>query len=374
MPGLFAFGVIGCVLANQVEEDTSLLQVSKKSEEVTHKLMQRSGAWTHASETVQENELVKSMWGKNPTSDSTTTNADGSTSTYTCDMALVGKCFKGHSVTAGVPSPSGPNPSPSPSGPSPSPGPPSNIPAAFPATSKFSQAQTSFFTGKAYSERTEVEQKIADQLNKVRQEGFTCKKSSTDASTVTYQPAPNKLKFDCRLWWTSVLHSEDMTVRKYYSHYTKAGSYDNKVSGESEQVLQLSPQQRSEKWAWGMPSHVEIILAYPVDAGSITDADYAQKVVQAWLDSPAHCNGIATAANQLVGVGGVWCPKSGQDSVCTSTVEADADGTGRWYWTAMFTYDLPAASGYVKDDYSIKGQNQPVPRIREIGDDQSCFA
>lgn len=385
MPTFVKFAILPFVSALHVEDDTSsLLQLmgvksSDRDVEVEQKLVQRSQVRNSHSHLVNAEVLGRTLWGKNPTEDKTETLPDGRTRSYTCELSMVGKCFKGSTKIS-----TGPSPAPRPGSPAPSvpsPGPSSPSPASgvqpFPQTSKFANGQKSMITGETFSQADEVEQKIAEELNRVRRQGFTCAKSINlrpEKSARSYAPAEHDLVLDCRLWWASKLHSQDMAVRKYYSHYTKAGSYENQISGNAETLTSLVPHQRCEQWAWGMPCHVEIIVAYPETNANISDVtDYAEKVVQAWLASPDHCHGIGTAANQLVGVGGAWCPKSGQDSVCKSMDQNDADGTGRMYWTALFTYTLPAADEFVDENFSpLASVAQPTPPIQEIGGDTSC--
>jgi len=230
-----------------------------------------------------------------------------------------------------------------------------------PATAKFERARTSPFTGTQYDTIAPVEWKIAEALNNARRNGFECKKEDGSGRNV-YPARDHDLIFDCRLWWTAKLHSEDMTVRGYYDHYTKAGTFTNSTSGQTETLARLSPFDRSKQWAWGMPSNTEVIVAYPVNAAGLDDDQYAQKVVESWLASPTHCNGIAIKGNQLVGVARAYCAKTGgaDGSICQS-VEGDDTDSARWYWTAMFTWAAPS--------YTAKRGVRPPP---EVGGDTSC--
>merc|ERR1719221_342344 len=54
-------------------------------------------------------------------------------------------------------------------------------------------------------------------VNQLRAQGFTCPQGAT------FAPNPLPLKFDCRLWVASRLHSEDMAAQNYFSHTSKDG-------------------------------------------------------------------------------------------------------------------------------------------------------
>jgi uncharacterized protein YkwD len=54
-------------------------------------------------------------------------------------------------------------------------------------------------------------------INKLRAAGFTCPRGTV------FAPNPEPLKFDCRLWKASKLHSQDMAENDYFSHQSQDG-------------------------------------------------------------------------------------------------------------------------------------------------------
>jgi hypothetical protein len=85
------------------------------------------------------------------------------------------------------------------------------------------------------------------------------------------------MKFDCRLWKASQLHSQDMADQAYFSHTSKDGR---------------SPWDRAA--AQGVRSNGENIAA-----GSST----AQRVLDQWKNSDGHCKNMGNAGFKLFAVG-----------------------------------------------------------------------
>lgn len=378
---LFAFST----LATALEDDTSLLQRQGTTmiREIEQKLVQRSEARIErdlqgATTAITEN----SLWGKLP-GEGETKKIQNTTLLFQCDLSVIGKCFKGAFRQEGTAAPS-----------------PSSIsslfgPSEYPASERFKTAVKSPVSGKQYHTIDRIEWKIAQRINKLRREGFQCQKfpgfgcesQPCPAGQNIIPPRTNDLIFDCRSWWTAMLHSEDMTKRAYYSHMTPSGVFDNQVTGKKETFpAQLGPWDRGDKWAWGMPVHSEIIVSAPEhqtkDANVFTrdskgaldpqgEDNYVNLVVQKWLDSPAHCNGMGDHQNQLIGVGRAFCAVQGteQDGNLNNCVtEGDISmyniDKSRWYWTAVFTYAEPS--------YDPKTDPLRTPAVRKVGGDTSC--
>lgn len=108
-------------------------------------------------------------------------------------------------------------------------------------------------------------------VNRLRAKGFTCPKGQ--------RFAPNKvpLKFDCRLWRASQLHSKDMANKNYFSHTSKDGR---------------SPWDRAKKQ--GINAGAENIAA---------GRETASAVLEQWKKSDGHCRGMMNAAMKTFGVG-----------------------------------------------------------------------
>jgi uncharacterized protein YkwD len=123
-------------------------------------------------------------------------------------------------------------------------------------------------------------------LNQLRAQGFTCPHGEA------FEPNPVPLKFSCRLWRASKLHSEDMAAQSYFSHTSKDGR---------------SPWQRAEEQ--GTDAHGENIAA-----GSST----AVAALEQWKKSDGHCKNMMRKHFRVAAVG------------------YGAGGPLGHYWTQMF--------------------------------------
>jgi len=124
-------------------------------------------------------------------------------------------------------------------------------------------------------------------LNQLRADGFTCPEGQT------FEPNPIPLKFDCRLWRASRLHSEDMAAQSYFSHTSLDGR---------------SPWKRAEEQ--GTDAHGENIAA-----GSGTAAG----ALGQFKNSDGHCRNMMKSGFKVAGMGYA------------------AGGPYRNYWTQMFS-------------------------------------
>jgi len=124
-------------------------------------------------------------------------------------------------------------------------------------------------------------------LNQLRAEGFTCPNGKS------FEPNPVPLKFDCRLWRASRLHSEDMAAQSYFSHTSLDGR---------------SPWERAE--AQDTDAHGENIAA-----GSST----ADGALGQFKNSDGHCKNMMSSGFKVAGMGYA------------------AGGPYRNYWTQMFS-------------------------------------
>jgi len=131
-------------------------------------------------------------------------------------------------------------------------------------------------------------------LNRLRAEGFTCPRGAV------FEPNPIALKFDCRLWRASRLHSEDMAAQNYFSHTSKDGR---------------SPWQRAEEQ--GTHAHGENIAA-----GSGT----ASGSLGQFKNSDGHCRNMMKKDFRVAAVG------------------YGAGGRYGHYWTQMFSLSDPDLS------------------------------
>lgn len=178
-----------------------------------------------------------------------------------------------------TPSPS-PRPRPTPS-PSPTPSPPPSPPASCPSSDqKVSTLEWTHF----------------QLLNQLRAAGFSCPDG-------THFPANSvPLKFDCRLYKASQLHSQDMANKNYFAHNSQDGR---------------TPWDRAKAQGYMKPSGENIA------AGSGT----AQGVLDQWKGSNGHCLNMGKKGNMVFAVG-----------------HATGGGYGH-YWTQMFGWDSDTCTG-----------------------------
>jgi len=236
----------------------------------------------------------------------------------------------------------------------------------------------------ADSKVSSLEWKVFERLNEVRKQGFTC---PTGGGCVKADGCGQRdLQFDCRLWWASKKHAEDMVNRNYYSHSTL--SEDPAVAKQSlsltvpeggftaaAQVLEWvgkfqrnaseftteTMQARAARLGFGIRASVEILAfegPQPADQGQYSDLPNdltfgANKVVEQWLASQSHCMGIAQNENQLAGVGMVPC----KEMPCVSGY------VPTWQFMGLFTKQRPSASDKYMTDRGIQDE---VP-------DQRCY-
>jgi len=126
-------------------------------------------------------------------------------------------------------------------------------------------------------------------VNELRMAGFTCPGGQA------YPPNPVPLKFDCRLWKASQLHSKDMADQNYFSHTSLDGT---------------SPWGRAS--AQGISANAENIAA-----GGST----AQATLDQWKGSDGHCKNMMNSGLTLFGVGYAY----------------GAGSRYRHYWTQMLS-------------------------------------
>jgi uncharacterized protein YkwD len=124
--------------------------------------------------------------------------------------------------------------------------------------------------------------------NALRAQGFKCPQGAA------FQPNPVPLKFDCRLWKASKLHSEDMAARGYFSHRSLDGR---------------SPWQRAEEQGFFRANGENIAAGRGTAAG----------VLEQWKRSDGHCRNMMKKDSKVAGVG------------------YGAGGPYRHYWTQMFS-------------------------------------
>mmetsp|Transcript_9427 Transcript_9427/g.25597 ORF Transcript_9427/g.25597 Transcript_9427/m.25597 type:complete len:549 (-) Transcript_9427:187-1833(-) len=124
-------------------------------------------------------------------------------------------------------------------------------------------------------------------LNQLRAEGFTCPRGTA------FAPNPVPLKFDCRLWRASRLHSEDMAEQSYFSHTSKDGR---------------SPWDRAEEQ--GTDAHGENIAA---------GSSAAAGALEQFENSDGHCKNMMKQSFKVAAVGYA------------------AGGPYGHYWTQMFS-------------------------------------
>ncbi|CAE7755612.1 ykwD, partial [Symbiodinium pilosum] len=124
-------------------------------------------------------------------------------------------------------------------------------------------------------------------LNELRAAGYTCPGGSS------YAPNDVPLKFDCRLWKASQLHSQDMADNGYFSHTSQDGR---------------SPWDRAE--AQGIRANGENIAAGRSGAASVLDQ---------WKNSDGHCKNMMNPNFKVFAVGYAY----------------NSESRYRHYWTQM---------------------------------------
>jgi uncharacterized protein YkwD len=155
------------------------------------------------------------------------------------------------------------------------------------ATTQSAPIATTPPPGAEEQEVSSLEWEHFELLNQLRAQGFTCPQGAA------FEPNLVPLKFDCRLWKASQLHSEDMAAQGYFSHSSQDGR---------------SPWQRAEEQ--GTSANGENIAA-----GSGTAAG----VLEQWKRSDGHCRNMMKKDSKVAGVG------------------YGAGGPYRHYWTQMFS-------------------------------------
>lgn len=127
-----------------------------------------------------------------------------------------------------------------------------------------------------------------DLVNQLRAEGYTCPEGRS------YEANPTPLRFDCRLWKASKLHSEDMGAQNYFSHTSLDGR---------------SPWDRAE--AQGIRANGENIAAGRSSPSGVLDQ---------WKNSDGHCKNMMNSNFKVFAVGYAY----------------DSSSRYRHYWTQMF--------------------------------------
>jgi uncharacterized protein YkwD len=145
-------------------------------------------------------------------------------------------------------------------------------------------------------------------LNELRAAGFTCPEGAS------YPANPVPLKFDCRLWKASQLHSKDMADQNYFAHDSKDGR---------------SPWDRAK--AQGISAGGENIAA-----GTGTAAG----VLTQWKNSDGHCRNMGNAGSKLFAVG--YAP----------------GGSYRHYWTQMFAGEQTVDTSCHPDSSLLMAANE----------------
>jgi len=125
-------------------------------------------------------------------------------------------------------------------------------------------------------------------LNQLRRAGFRC------PGGTSFAPNSVELKFDCRLWRASQLHSQDMANEKYFDHTSKDGrSFSDRARAQGVQAS-------SENIAAGLST--------------------AQAVLEQWKKSDGHCRNMMKTDAKIFAVGYGFSQGS----------------TYKHYWTQMF--------------------------------------
>jgi len=123
-------------------------------------------------------------------------------------------------------------------------------------------------------------------MNEIRRQGFTCPEGQK------FAPNPEAMKFDCRLWRASVLHSRDMAEQDYFAHT----SQDGRSPWERAEAQGIRA--TGESIAWGSPS--------------------AQVTFDEFMSCDPHCRNILNPSFMVAAVG--YAP----------------GGSLGHYWTDMF--------------------------------------
>lgn len=194
------------------------------------------------------------------------------------------------------------------------------------APQNFLTPQTSRITGDQHSTMTQMEWDVMVETNKMRRLGFTC----PDGDVIQKVPSSKDLVVDCRLWWASKQHSEDMALNRYYAHNTKSNGW--------------TPFERSKATAFGVVSHAENIVGVPWD----NEPTSARSAVESWLNSQLHCMAMGDPMHGLIGPALYECPDR---SKCDM----------QWYWTELFAW--------TKDTVAPEFQWQ----VPDQGIDTSCY-
>ena len=130
---------------------------------------------------------------------------------------------------------------------------------------------------------------IFNQLNTLRTEGFTCPGGRR------YTPNNIPLKFDCRLWKASKLHSKDMGNRNYVDHMSPDGRSFNDRAKEQGALANAE----NIAWYWDTP----------------------KKVLEQWKRSEGHCDNMMNPGAKLFGAGYYYTKSNYQH-----------------YWTQLFSF------------------------------------
>jgi len=160
-------------------------------------------------------------------------------------------------------------------------------------------------------------------LNGLRRIGFTCPDGTN------FAPVSVDLKFDCRLWRASQLHSQDMANEGYFSHQSQDGR---------------SPWARAAEQ--GIGANAENIAA-----GSAT----AQGTLEQWKGSNGHCKGMMNPLAKLIGLGHAY--REGSQY--------------RHYWTEMLSNtEVPIDDSCYPNTADFQGLAllRAQPEEQDIGD------
>lgn len=155
----------------------------------------------------------------------------------------------------------------------------------------FDTPQVSKRTGLSYQYISILELQVILEINDLRHDGFFCHNPVTD-ERVDYPPRMSSLFVDCRLWWASKLHAEDMAKRQFFGHDTP----------QPDGSPPLDFVNRTMAVAWGMVPNVEVLLGVPTH-----DENTPEQIVLGWLDDFEHCKRMGYAENKLIGMATVDC-------------------------------------------------------------------
>jgi len=134
------------------------------------------------------------------------------------------------------------------------------------------QRRNEFFVPRLQQEKASAsEWQVYELTKELRQRGFRCPGGQ-------YFPPNNKpFEFDCRLWKSARLHSEDMAQRNYFAHVTPEGK---------------DPFDRSAPY--GLPTFFENLAAGRPEPVATMDQ---------WKSSDAHCKNMMKESHTRLGVG-----------------------------------------------------------------------